>query len=85
MRALLARLAAWGGPNVDKMAHMLAGLVVGLLAAWLTGDGLTAMLAAWVAGLTKAVYDDCRPATHTADPWDFVATVAGGVIVWGLW
>lgn len=82
MRALLARLAAWGGPNGDKLLHLIAGVLAGVLGYTLTQDHRGALLAAFIAGGVKELYDSANPATHTVDPWDWAATFAGGALVW---
>ena len=86
LRELVAKLAAWGGPNTDKVLHFVGGAVVGVVLAWAFRDGRAAILGAIAAGALKELYDGRHTDVHTVD-WrgDFPATVLGGVLVWGLW
>ena len=84
MRDFLAKLAAWGGPEGDKLLHFLAGMLAGVVGFLLTGEARAAALAAFIAGAIKELYDSANPKTHTADVWDFVATFAGGALVWAI-
>jgi len=84
MRDFLAKLAAWGGPEGDKLLHFLAGMLAGVVGYLLTDQPRGAVLAACVAGAIKELYDSANPQTHTADIWDFVATFAGGALVWAI-
>lgn len=81
----------------DKANHFIAGVIAGDLAALacvLAGlpqfSRMGALVGAALAGLAKEVYDwyTNRQAiasgalpTHDVDPYDFVATLAGGVLV----
>ena len=72
----------------DKQQHFLGGFCIAIVVAAVAGfAGLWTVLAA-VFGLIAAtavgvwkefIYDAARPATHTVDVKDLVATVAGGV------
>jgi hypothetical protein len=62
----------------DKQMHFMAGF---LIAAILTPFiGAYAVLAVAVIAAAKEVYDYLHPDSHTADIWDWVATVIGGVV-----
>jgi len=59
----------------DKLLHFFGGAVVALL----FGGGWPGVAAALVVGIGKELWDLAHPKTHTADVWDAVATVLGGV------
>ena len=64
----------------DKLLHFGAGLLVALFARHFVGPGF-GVLAAILAGAAKEAYDALG--NGVVDPGDFVATVAGGVVVEG--
>jgi uncharacterized membrane protein YdcZ (DUF606 family) len=62
----------------DKQMHMLSGFII---AAVLTPFiGAYSILVVAVIALLKEIYDALHPDKHTADFWDWVATVLGGVV-----
>ena len=60
----------------DKIAHCLGGVILFAIGQ-LFGYGL---LLAIAGAIGKEVYDYFNKATHTPDPWDAVATIAGGLL-----
>lgn len=74
---------------LDKKYHLVAGFVIGLLAALYFSSPLVAVGAAGLAGLAKEIYDyvDNKlrarkglPPAHDADLRDLTFTLYGGVI-----
>jgi uncharacterized membrane protein YdcZ (DUF606 family) len=62
----------------DKQMHMLSGFII---AAVLTPFiGAYSILVVAVIAALKEIYDARHPDKHTADLWDWVATVLGGVV-----
>jgi len=59
----------------DKILHFLGGAVISLV----FGGGWLGVAAALVVGIGKELWDLAHPKAHTADAWDAVATVLGGV------
>lgn len=66
----------------DKLTHLAAGVVVGVLAMILFGNG-AAIIAAILAGAAKEVYDHCT-GRGTPELGDFVATGMGGMLIEAL-
>lgn len=67
----------------DQVLHLIVGLVIGLLTGLVSPGHETA--AAFSAGWAKErLYDFYRPATHTYDGWDAVATGTGGMLAQAL-
>lgn len=62
----------------DKVMHLIAGAVIGVIALALFGGG-AAVAAAVLVGAAKEVYD--RVADGVPDFGDFVATGLGGMLV----
>ena len=59
----------------DKQLHLAVGVVLGLLP---IGHPVAGLLLATFAGLGKEVWDHYNP-PHVPDPFDFLATVVGGL------
>lgn len=85
-------------PEQDKLLHFVGGQII-FMASWhLTGDRLSAHAITLTVGILKEIIVDAglnylakrkgKPAPHTVDPWDAVATYAGapfidiGVLPW---
>lgn len=66
--------------NGDKILHFLGGAIISGLVI-LAGYPIYAGLAAGIVGAGKEVYDYFHPDKHQADIYDFLATLAGGVLV----
>lgn len=62
---------------MDKLLHFLVGAVIALAFGYLL-PAFFGLVAAVFAGAAKELYDHFRPLEHTADFWDFVATLMGG-------
>jgi hypothetical protein len=60
----------------DKFGHLWIGTVLGLSALWLGWLGVLPVIS-YAAG--KEAWDHAHP-PDKADPWDFLATMAGGAI-----
>ena len=76
--ALLAKLSSPRIPlPLDKQAHFWSGAILGFLFNYFIG--CWAILIVALIALAKEVYDYNHP-NHTADVWDWVATVLGGVL-----
>lgn len=66
----------------DKQAHALAGFII---AAVLTPFiGWYSVLVVSLIATAKELYDDMNKAIHTADVWDLLVTIAGGVLGFAL-
>ena len=63
----------------DKRDHIVLGMVVYGTTRALGGTPAQAMAAAAIVGVGKEVYDHYHPANHSAEIWDAVATIGGGV------
>ena len=62
----------------DKQMHFLSGFII---AAVLTPFiGAYSILVVAVIAALKEIYDARHPDKHTADFWDWVATVLGGLV-----
>jgi VanZ family protein len=62
---------------LDKQAHFSMGAILGFLFNYVIGCWAIVVVA--LIALAKEVYDYNHP-NHTADVWDWVATVLGGVL-----
>ena len=64
--------------HIDKLYHFIAGMII----FWVVSHFMDfAIIPVIVIGALKEVYD--RIIKHSyVDVWDFLATVAGGLIVW---
>jgi len=66
----------------DKQAHALAGFII---AAVLTPFiGWYSVLVVSLIATAKELYDDMNKAIHTADVWDLLVTIVGGVLGFAL-
>lgn len=68
--------------TADKGYHAIAGLMIFAAGAALTLSIGWGAIGSVLAGVLKELYDRDRADTHTADPWDAVATAAPGVFIW---
>ena len=69
---------------LDKQAHFFVGMSM-VLAFALFGHSMVGLGGAILAGVFKEwVWDHYHPVTHTVDPWDFAATVSGGLVAFSL-
>ena len=76
--SLLAKLSSPRVPvRVDLQAHFWTGSILGFLAFLFIGCWALVVVA--LIALLKEVYDYKHP-NHTADFWDWVATVLGGIL-----
>jgi hypothetical protein len=81
VNAVLAKLypsILAGKVPVDKFMHFICGLVIAALLTPFIG-AYSILVVAVIAAL-KEIYDALHPDKHTADIWDWVATVLGGVL-----
>ena len=62
----------------DKQMHFICGLVIAALLTPFIG-AYSILVVAVIAAL-KEIYDARHPDKHTADIWDWVATVLGGLV-----
>jgi hypothetical protein len=62
---------------LDKQAHFWSGAIIGFVSYIFIG--CWAILGVALIALIKEVYDYKHP-NHTADFWDWVATVLGGIL-----
>jgi hypothetical protein len=81
--SMLAKIPA------DKQGHALIGALIFVLASFVLLLFLPmplvppqALLIVVVIGALKEIYDAYHPDMHTCDVWDWVATVAGGMLVY---
>ena len=63
----------------DKRDHIVIGMAVYGTTRALGGTPAQALAAAAIVGVGKEVYDHYHPANHSAEIWDAVATIGGGV------
>jgi hypothetical protein len=65
----------------DKKLHLIAGAIVAAIV-YIASSGsiMLSILAAFVIGLLKEIYDAFHPKKHTVDFWDFAVTGLGGVL-----
>ena len=62
----------------DKQMHFISGFII---AAVLTPFiGFYAVVVVAIIALLKEIYDALHPDKHTADFWDWVATILGGLV-----
>ena len=62
----------------DKQMHFICGFII---AAVLTPFiGVYSILVVAIIAALKEIYDYLHPESHTADFWDWVATVLGGIL-----
>ena len=64
--------------NIDKLYHFIAGMVIFWVASHFMACPIIPVI---VIALLKEKYDQVIKHSY-ADFWDFLATVAGGLIVW---
>ena len=76
--SLFAKLSSSRIPvPLDKQAHFWTGSILGFISYFLFGYWALVVVA--LIALLKEVYDYNHP-NHTADFWDWVATVLGGIL-----
>ena len=64
--------------HIDKLYHFIAGMIIFWVASYFMACPIIPVI---VIGATKEIYD--RVIRHNyADFWDFLATVAGGILIW---
>lgn len=63
----------------DKQLHLAVGFALAFVPAVL-GFPTEGLSLAIVVGCLKELWDARHPLTHTADFWDFAATVLGGLV-----
>jgi hypothetical protein len=78
VNAFLAKLYIPCKVPADKQMHFIGGLVIAALLTPFIG-AYSIVVVAVIAAL-KEIYDARHPDKHTADFWDWVATVLGGVV-----
>jgi VanZ family protein len=82
-----------GNIPLDKLLHLLVGIIVGGLGFYMSqryglpnGDCFLIGIAAAVAiGIAKEIYDKYHPDTHTYDLMDAAYTAAGGAAGGAIW
>jgi hypothetical protein len=78
LNAFLSQFCIMCKVPCDKQMHFLSGFII---AAVLTPFiGAYSILVVAVIAALKEIYDARHPDKHTADIWDWVATVLGGVL-----
>jgi hypothetical protein len=78
VNALLGKLYIPCRVPADKQAHALSGFIIAIALAQFIG--FYAVTAVAIIALVKEVYDYCNADKHTADLWDWIATVLGGLV-----
>jgi hypothetical protein len=69
---------------LDKQAHFFAGSTLVLVFA-IFGHFFAGLCVAIALGAVKEWWwDRIHPQTHSVDPWDFAATVSGGLAAFAL-
>jgi len=66
--------------HIDKLYHFIAGMIIFWVASYFMAYPIIPVI---IIGAAKEVYDKIIKHSY-ADWWDFLATVAGGLIVWGI-
>lgn len=64
---------------LDKCLHLIGGIIIYDVGHPFLGDWY-AMVPVIVAAVGKEVYDKFHPANHTADVYDALATIGGGLL-----
>jgi len=78
VNAVLSKLCIVCKIPCDKQMHFLCGLVIAAVLTPFIGAYSIAVVA--VIAALKEIYDYLHPDKHTADFWDWVATVLGGIV-----
>ena len=81
MKNIFTLLSKLSSPRIpvplDKQAHFWTGLILGFVSYIFIGCWALVVVA--LIALIKEVYDYKHP-NHTADFWDWVATMLGGIL-----
>ncbi len=78
VNAFLSKFCVTCKVPCDKQMHFIGGLVIAALLTPFIGAYSIVVVA--IIALLKEIYDYMHPESHTADFWDWVATVLGGVV-----
>ncbi len=78
MNYWLGKLYIPCGIPADKQQHFISGAILGIVLTPFIG-AYSIVVVAVIAAL-KEIYDARHPDKHTADFWDWVATVLGGLV-----
>ena len=78
VNAFLAKLYIPCKVPADKQMHFIGGLVIAALLTPFIGAYSIVVVA--IIALLKEIYDYLHKDIHTADFWDWVATVLGGLV-----
>lgn len=62
---------------LDKQVHFLGGYAIGITFGLVVP--VLGLMLAFAVGLGKEVYDKYHPDNHSADKYDFLATLLGGI------
>jgi positive regulator of sigma E activity len=62
----------------DKQLHFSVGFIVYCIFSYITP--IFAMVIVAITGIYKEIYDYKHQNIHTADAWDAIATIAGGMV-----
>lgn len=68
---------------MDKVLHFIAGVVITFLCSLYLTPLFAASVGAF-AGFAKEIYDSLHPEKHTADFYDFIATVFGAFVMYQI-
>ena len=64
--------------HIDKLYHFIAGMIIFWVASYFLACPIIPVI---MIGAGKEVWDKVIKHSY-ADFWDFVATVAGGIVIW---
>ena len=78
VNAFLSKFCVTCKVPCDKQMHFIGGLVIAAILTPFIGAYSIVVVA--IIALLKEIYDYMHPESHTADFWDWVATVLGGVV-----
>lgn len=78
VNALLSKFCIVCKVPCDKQMHFACGFIIAALLTPFIGAYSIVVVA--IIALLKEVYDFLHPESHTADFWDWVATVLGGLV-----
>jgi hypothetical protein len=78
VNAFLSKFCVTCKVPCDKQMHFISGLIIAVVLTPFIGAYSVIVVA--IIALLKEIYDYKHPESHTADFWDWVATVLGGAV-----
>jgi len=65
----------------DKCGHTIAGALIFTIMFAISGMIFASFVVVAIAAAGKEIYDKFHPLSHTADVWDFVATLSLAAVI----